>query len=157
MRCLLNQSTFFLHFTVSWVGLLYQCSSFLCADLRCYLVSSFQPPNCLFSFQLQSAFVHGEFSYLCLPPCCWDFWSLSCSSASPILLFGFDFPSAAPLMQSVLVSVGKWAANLWRSLQPRSHFYLFLTALKALSWAFNKSTCLQTLPLGLFCWEFYVS
>lgn len=66
------------------------------------------------------------------------------------------FPCATPIMQSVLVSVENWAANLWRNMNP-GHFYLFLADLKVLSWAFNKSTCLQRLPLGLFCWEFYVS
>lgn len=96
LRRITSQNTFFLHFTVFWVGLPYQCSSFLCADLRCCLVSSFQPPNCLFSFQLQSILVHGELSYLYLPPCCWDFWSLFSSSTLPILLFGFDFPVQHP-------------------------------------------------------------
>lgn len=83
LRRITSQNTFFLHFTVSWVGLLSQCSSFLCADLRCDLVSSFQPPNCLFAFRLQSILVHGELSYLYLPPCCWDFWSPSSSGTSP--------------------------------------------------------------------------
>lgn len=146
LKRITSQNTFFLHFTVSWVGS--ALSLFLISLCTLEVLSSvlISTPKLSLYFSLQSILVHGELSYLYLPLCCWDFWSPSSSGASPILPFGFDFPARHLSCKSVLVSLWKWAANLWRSLEPRSHCYLFLAALKVLSWAFNKSTCLQRPP-----------
>lgn len=158
LRRITSQNTFFLHFTVSWVGLLSQCSSFLCADLRCDLVSSFQPPNCLFAFRLQSILVHGELSYLYLPPCCWDFLvTVLLRHFTCILPFGFDFPARHLscslswfLLGSELLICGG-ASNPGVTVTSFSLLWRFCLGLLT-----NRHVSRDP-PLGVFCWEFYVS